>query len=262
MSTVQEMHGAAVETEDRPLIEKLAKLQDMYNQVSDALENDEAVMSFKQQILTVPQICQLRTLLPERLINPARIALENPGGCPPEKLASYLQTTARQGSREVQKFTQDWHSDEMRELWQTVNGVDLPQGGDAWTVDYLHLIKSLQDGEQRQNALDLKEKQYRAAVDENAAEVARNFKEKHPELKLHISDETKGLSIELEVAGMHLCVAHDTSSSVSSYHVSGKPDMPESSLLKDVLQTVGNRESKASLTELLVRRRLRSWSLD
>ena len=43
------------------------------------------------------QIGGLRALLPEKLINPARVALDNPGEHEPEKLATYLQTAAKAG---------------------------------------------------------------------------------------------------------------------------------------------------------------------
>lgn len=89
------------------------------------------------------QVFALRTLLPDTLVNPTRKILQASHQSAPEKLAAQLKDAAVCGSRDIQKFKKEYHSDEMRDLFQKVNTAEIPQGSDGWATDYITLTLSL-----------------------------------------------------------------------------------------------------------------------
>lgn len=199
-----------------------------------------------------PKIGGLRTLLPEKLINPARFALDNPGGYNPEKLATYMQTAAQAGSRDVERFKKDWHSDDVRELWLTVNANDFPQGGDAWAFDYGGLLQNAATTEQPSTMGNGASQEVQALGDAEIAKLVNDFRARHPELKIHVSDEAGLLPIDISVAQLGFRVEKGGSASVTEYSVSGDP-FTETTILRDeILQSLRDLNGNGGLTGLLV----------
>lgn len=199
------------------------------------------------------EIGGLRTLLPEKLINPTRFALENPGRYEPEKLAAYLQTAAHAGSRDVGRFKKDWHSDDMRELWQTVHANELPQGGDAWAFDYGGLLQQAPTNEKTSATRSSANQEFQPP--NNDAEIAKtvnDFRTRHPELKMHVSDEANLLPIDISIAQMEFRVERKQSAGGTEFTVTGKPSTEASPLRDDVLQSIRSMNHKADFTGLLV----------
>ncbi|KAJ9613993.1 hypothetical protein H2200_002129 [Cladophialophora chaetospira] len=218
-----------VEPEDRDIVEKLAKLQQMSLQIGG-----------------------LRSLLPEKLINPARVALDNPAQYEPEKLAIYLQTAARAGSRDVEQFKKQWHSDDVRELWQTVNANELPQGGDGWNIEYGGLLQHTDTREQATTTANEPSRDFPPPPSgSELVKLVDDFRARHPELKIHVSDQANPLPIDVQIGQLDFRV--EQSSDDTGYIVIGKPGTEASSLQHDIQQSISESEHRAKLTTLLVR---------
>ncbi|OAL36739.1 hypothetical protein AYO20_04071 [Fonsecaea nubica] len=237
--------SGAVDPEDRKIIEKLAKLQNMYTQVSSFAFCLTNLALASGPMLTSLKIGDLRTLLPEKLINPARVALDHPGDYEPAKLAAYLQTAAQAGSRDVERFKKDWHSDDVRELWQTVNANDLPQGGDAWAFDYASLLRDAAANEQTSNTEKDASHAFRPPSDAETTKMVNDFRARHPDVKIHVSSEASPLPIDISVSRFDFRVEKSEAADGTTYNVIDKSGTEASGvydLRADVVESI--RESK------------------
>ncbi|EXJ81623.1 hypothetical protein A1O1_07688 [Capronia coronata CBS 617.96] len=216
-----------VHPEDRQLVEKLAKLQNMYQQIGS-----------------------LRTLLPEKLINPTRFALDNPEGYDPEKLAAFLQDAAQTGSRDVSKFKRDWHSDTVREIWHNVNINELPQGRDAWIVDYELLSRKAGGKQDDTTSMNAAGDQVQPPAPADVAKIVSDFRTKHPELAVNVADEVNVLPIDITVAHLNFRIDQDPTAN-GQYAVRGHPDTEPSVLRDDIVKAIRAGESAPSLAGLL-----------
>jgi hypothetical protein len=201
----------------------------------------------------LPKIGNLRTLLPEKLINPTRFALDHPDSYDPEKLAAYLQTAARAGSLDVERFKKDWLSEDMQGIWQSINVGDFPQGLDAWATDYAA-------------TLDLETKQKSSSfamlsggahplelpTEAEIAQVVNEFRARHPELKTHVASESSPLPLDVSFGQLDFRVQQDESSGGSEFVVRGAPDTGSLALRKDIIEGIQQSEGKVSLAVLLV----------
>ncbi|KAL2433782.1 hypothetical protein ABEF95_010689 [Exophiala dermatitidis] len=218
-----------VHPEDRELVEKLAKLQNMYKQIAG-----------------------LRTLLPEKLINPTRFALENPHGYDPEKLAAFLQGAAQTGSQDVKKFKKDWHSDEVRGLLQTVNTNELPPGADAWAVDYEALLQnSVPKEASAKTPRDALPQQHLPPTQADIGKIIGDFQAKHPGLQVKVYQEGDVLSIDINVAQLDFRVTRDSSSANHRYVLSGHPGTVPSVLRDSIVEAIRSSNATMDLAVLL-----------
>ena len=204
-------------------------------------------------VLTSIKIGGLRSLLPEKLINPARVALDNPGEFKPERLATYLQTAAKSGSQDVEKFKQDWHSDDVRELWHTVNANDLPQGGDAWPLEYGGLLQDTAAQEQPSTTANEAARDFQPPSGPELVQLVDEFRARHPEMKIDVLDGANPLPIDIQVAQLDLRVEERRSAIGIEYIIIGKPGTESFSLRNDVLQSISESKDRARLATLLVR---------
>jgi hypothetical protein len=204
-------------------------------------------------MLTSSKIGGLRSLLPDKLINPARVALENPGGYEPEKLATYLETAAKAGSQDVGRFKKDWHSDDVRQLWHIVNANDLPQGGDAWPLDYGGLLQDAAINEQTSTTADDASREFQPPKESEIVKVVDDFRARHPELRIHVSDGADPLPIDIQVGKLEFRLEQRPSAGGTEYIVLGKPGAEASSLRHNVLQSISESQHGAGLATLLVR---------
>ncbi|KAK5203580.1 hypothetical protein LTR41_010713 [Exophiala xenobiotica] len=217
-----------IDPEDRQIVEKLAKLQRMYSQIGG-----------------------LRTLLPEKLINPTRFALENPDGYDPEKLATYLQDAAQAGSREVERFKKDWHSDDVRELWHAVNAGDVPQGGDAWTLDYDDLLFNNGDKHAISMVVNGFSHDSHPQTDAEIAKIVSDFRLGHPELKVSVLDVEHPLPVDVGLGQLEFRIERDRSASDVTFKVLGKPGTEAFALHDDILETIQKVGGTSNLVALL-----------
>ncbi|KIW14765.1 hypothetical protein PV08_07550 [Exophiala spinifera] len=218
----------AIEPEDREIMEKLAKLQNMYNQIGG-----------------------LRTLLPEKLINPTRFALENPHRYEPEKLAAYLQDAAQAGIRDVEKFKKDWHSDDVRELWQVVNTGDVPQGGDAWTLDYDTLI--LQNQGKNSTSLESRTLTHslNGQTDAEIAKIVSDFQVKHPDLKISPAHEANPLPLDIGIGQVEFRIEKSRDASTGTFKATYKPGTEPFALRDRILESIKKSDVRSNLMALL-----------
>ena len=204
-------------------------------------------------MLTFRKIGGLRSLLPEKLINPARFALDNPGNFEPEKLATFLQTAAKTGSKDVEKFKKDWHSDDVRELWQTVNTNDLPQGVDAWPLDYGVLVQDTATSERTSIHMKNASAEFQPRTGAETITAVNDFRARHPDLKMHVSDGPDPLPIDIQVAQLLIRIEQTPSTGGVEYNVTSTPGTPVSNLLRLILQTISESQKTAPLGTILVR---------
>jgi len=237
MASIQSTNTKSVHPEDRELVEKLANLQSMYQRIPE-----------------------LRRLLPERLVNPALAALENPSRVSPETLATYMHNTVIEGRRTVDAFNKEWHNQEMRELWQKANSADFPQGRDSWNVDYTVLSKvMIQSAGAAQPPGDSASKEHEGegeggSEDEDGKEVVRSFRERleHKNIQVEVLDEEQGYPLDVVVAQMAFRIGRDDSQQPSIYTVALKPNTTGSKLEQSILKIIEARDNTHSLVQLLV----------
>ena len=203
-------------------------------------------------LLTSVKIGGLRSLLPEKLINPARVALDNPGQYEPEKLATYLQTAAKAGSRDVETFKKDWHSDDVRALLHNVNAKGLPQGGDAWPLDYGGFLQDVATNDQTPTTPNGASHEFQPPTNAELVKAVDDFRARHPELDIHVSDGATLLPIDIQVAHFDLRVER-ASNGGTGYIVIDKPGRAASGLRHDILQSISESKERAHLATVLVR---------
>ena len=134
----------------------------------------------------------MRTLLPDKLIEPTRFARQ----APPEKVAIQLRDAAISGSNQIKDFKKAYHSEDMRALFQTASGADFPQGHDVWTIDYtksLPAIKAIPASTAPTLGITTEE--------QSVASITDKFRELHPNLKLEVT-ESDQLPLHVTVGSM------------------------------------------------------------
>jgi hypothetical protein len=191
------------------------------------------------------EIGGLRTLLPEKLINPTRFALDNPGGYEPEKLAAYLHAAAQTGSRDVERFKREWHSEDVRQLLSLVSTSELPQGTDAWVMDYSSLLHGDDPVEDQIAATNGIGQHSDPQTRENALEVINNFKNKHSSLGVEVLDEVKGLPVNITIYNLKFQVIE--SADGTGYKVIDRPNTESTPLRENILENINENSVLISL---------------
>lgn len=186
----------------------------------------------------------LRALLPDKLVNPTREILQASRQPPPQKLAAQLKDAAITGSRDIQKFKKEYHSDEMRDLFHKVNTAEIPQGSDVWATDYVALAKRLEGGD-RDKADSNVEPSVELISDSDAI---KHFRDEHSNVEITMLDEEAGLPLQITVSSMVFRVEK----SPLGYDVTLGNAEKESPLSKEVLKHVHRNHAKETLPGLLV----------
>jgi hypothetical protein len=179
--------------------------------------------------------------------------LSRPGVYQPELLATYLQSAAKAGSRDVERFKKDWHGEDVRELWQTVHANDLPQGGDAWPVDYGGLLQDVAANEESTIGGLHGNPLYQPPTEAEIAKVVHEFGVRHPELSIHVSDGATTLPIDIEVANVELRVGQRQAGGAVEFSVIGKPGTEASTLRQNILDSISESNDSTDLLRVLVR---------
>ncbi|KAL4965282.1 RNA polymerase II mediator complex subunit MED27 domain-containing protein [Aspergillus stella-maris] len=122
-------------------------------------------------------IHQLRTLLPDRILEPM-IPIVNPKAAQnginvaPQKLVEQLSQAARSGSNEVAEFKAMWRGKEMKSVWERIetltyeNAGQLLQSNGMWEYDYNEILEDLtkQDNARKEKEQKAKEEQERSQL--------------------------------------------------------------------------------------------------
>lgn len=187
----------------------------------------------------------MRTLLPDKLVNPTRAILQSSNGSPPAKLAAQLKDAAVTGSGDIQRFKKDYHSDEMRELFRKINTEEIPQGDDVWTTDYIalaHRLKS-EDGSEAQ-ALNEKP----GTDDLSDLDVIKQFCEKNPGVPMSMADEANGIPCDVTIDTMVFTVDKAT----SGYQIVLRDHDKQTNLAKNIADYIEKQHAGAKIRDVLV----------
>ncbi|ODM21549.1 hypothetical protein SI65_02393 [Aspergillus cristatus] len=242
-----ESTDANVWTTERQLVSSLAKLQKLESMIHD-----------------------LRTLLPERLLEPL-VPIVNPQvpasgskALPksPQMLYEQLSSTARAGVAEVQSFQDLWRSPELKEIWDHVdakiqegNGVLLQPSG-MWERDYGALLEGIEKEEDArgEEARRAQEDSERAQVDGDWRRVVEEFVGRGvPGVRVVGAKERDAVLVVLVKAGMAFEVQSLDGEEGLKWVVSSKvaPGKPVSKLEAAVVDCLNSRPRQWDLAFVL-----------
>ncbi|KAH8429993.1 RNA polymerase II mediator complex subunit MED27 domain-containing protein [Aspergillus melleus] len=221
---------------------------------------------------------QLRTLLPERLLDPltpnpnpkAQSAPKSPGA-----LLQQLSQCFQDGAAEVQAFQNMWRGPEMKAVWEHVdaqikeNGGILLQPTGVWEQDYDTILEELlkeqeKKNEQQRKAAEEQERSNIRSAEGGWRAVVDGFAQRNvPGVRLVPSKSEDSVIVALGKAGMVFdvhTVGGTEGNGVPEWQVTSKaaPGQPQTKLEKLITDCLNARPRQWDLAHLLVslRRRL------
>lgn len=219
-----------IHPEDRDLIEKLAKLQGVHGQLQ-----------------------QLRTLLPDQLLDASRMPIRSASGSrhgvAPGVLLAHLRKVAVEGNRTVEAFSKAWHSDEMQKLWEESKQASFPQGNDVWTVNYRQLAAQVKDADTAQAESTGEQPD---GSGDSAQKVVEKFREQHPTLSIQVLDEANGMALEVKIAGHRFHIARDAKDKQAVYEIRTSTKAEPTELEQGMIRCLQSRAQPDNLEYLLV----------
>ncbi|KAL2866903.1 RNA polymerase II mediator complex subunit MED27 domain-containing protein [Aspergillus lucknowensis] len=241
----------------------------------ELLESEMELVSALAKLQKLEEtIHQLRTLLPERLLEPLA-PIVNPKGSTgniapnsPQKLFQQLSQAARAGVGEVGEFQAMWRSQEMKAVWERIdtliheNAGQLLQSSGMWEQDYDTLLEDLtkQDiirKEQSHRAREELERSQLQSVEGGWKAIVENFVQKNvPGVRVVLTKNDSSFIVLLPKGGLSLRVH-----TIDAGQESGIPDWkvvskrtsaePPSTLENAVLDCLNSRPRKWDLNFLL-----------
>ncbi|KAL2838417.1 mediator complex subunit 27-domain-containing protein [Aspergillus pseudodeflectus] len=240
----------------------------------ELLESEmELVTSLAKLQKLEEMIHQLRTLLPERLLEPLA-PIVNPKASTgttvpnsPQKLFQQLSQAARAGVSEVSEFQSLWRSKDMKPVWDRIdtliyeNDGQLLQSSGMWEEDYGALLEELtkQDAVRKEQQQKVKEELERSQL--QSAEggwkaIVDSFAQKNiPGVRISTTKSESSFAILLAKAGMSFkvhAIKAAQESEIPEWQVSSKQIAePPSKLESAVLDCLNSRSRKWDLLYLL-----------
>ncbi|KAJ0422618.1 mediator complex subunit 27-domain-containing protein [Aspergillus carlsbadensis] len=240
----------------------------------ELLESEmELVTSLAKLQKLEEMIHQLRTLLPERLLEPlgpivnpkASVGTTVPNS--PQKLFQQLSQAARAGVGEVGEFQSLWRGKDMKPVWDRIdtliyeNAGQLLQSSGMWEEDYGALLEGLmkQDavrkGQQQEANEELERSQLQSAEGGWKAIVDSFAENNVPGVRISTTKSESSLAILLLKTGMAFkvhAVKAGRGSEIPDWQVSSKRTTePPSKLEIAVLDCLNSRSRKWDLLSLL-----------
>lgn len=185
MATAAEPTVTNAHHDDVEIVEQLAKLQQMHQQIHD-----------------------LRSLLPNALIGPAREAISQPRKAHPTQIAVSIINAAQKGKQDIQSFRQDWQAENTRQLFKDANAANTPQGGDTWQMDYRVLAKAAGGAA----PTDSQDQLIPFEAIEEAKAAFENFNKPERKIKLQASDPSSLFPIDVELNRTHFRILREEAS--------------------------------------------------
>jgi len=219
-TTTEHTADAVVHPEDAELIEQLAKLQQMHEQVHE-----------------------LRLLLPNALQSPQREAIANPSSSNTTEISRALLKAAHKGRSDIQYFKQDWQLEKTRQLFQEANAANTSQGSDTWQTDYRLLAKS---GNRTAVTQSRTEDSPFDSADE-AKSAFEDFTKPDHKIKLQASDPSKLFPIDAEVNRIRFRIERD-----EAFEVYRIEPITGGTLPPQVVDQFAQDSSRKNLGKLLV----------
>ncbi|KAL2810922.1 hypothetical protein BJX63DRAFT_422761 [Aspergillus granulosus] len=238
----------------------------------ELLESEmELVTSLAKLQKLEAMIHQLRTLLPERLLEPLapivnpKVSTGTSVPNSPQKLFQQLSQAARAGVSEVGEFQSMWRGQDMKSVWDRIdtlvheNAGQLLQSSGMWEEDYDALLEELtkQNNTRKEQQQKVKEELERSQL--QSAEggwkaIVDNFAQKNaPGVRIATTKSDSSFAIILPKAGMSFRV-HPVKTSqdaeIPEWQFSSSAE-PSSKLESAVLDCLNSRSRKWDLTFLL-----------
>lgn len=180
------------------------------------------------------------------------MALENPRGVSPEKMASNLKKAASDGSRDIQRFKKDFQSQEMKDLWQKTSNAEFPQGRDPWTVDYQALVRGA-GAETNNIKIDIGDKPATTETTPEDEEAAlKHFQDSSSTLKITRASQADLYPLSVTVDELSFYVTQQEHEGVKFLTIEPHPNSGNSDLTREITGLIVGRKNSSSLQELLV----------
>ncbi|PWY66826.1 hypothetical protein BO94DRAFT_330622 [Aspergillus sclerotioniger CBS 115572] len=219
-------------------------------------------------------IHRLRTLLPERLLEPLaplvnpKAAAGRPAPKSPQMLYEQLAQASRAGVSEVQEFQSMWRSPEMKAVWDRIdaqikeNGGRMLQPTGKWERDYDMILAELRkeeqiQNEQQQRANEELERSKIQATEGGWRAIAEGFTQKNvPGVRVVPSHNESSVTVVLVKAGMAFkvdAIAGQDGNGVPDWRVSARTQhgQPPSKLETAVVHCLNSRPRQWDLYYLL-----------
>ncbi|KPI40979.1 uncharacterized protein AB675_10633 [Cyphellophora attinorum] len=223
MASVQRLKMEDVHPDDVEVYEQLAKLQQMHGQVNN-----------------------LRSLLPGRLLGSTLLADRQS----PEKFAATLRDAATSGSTQITSFKRAYHSEEMHQLWRTVNNTEFPQGEDVWPIDYAGSLPDLKRAQITSGNQKSDQTSTGTETEGDIEAIISAAKARSPGVEITTSANT--LPLIVTVSAMKFTImATDSSDAKPRLVVSSVDDHTPSAYQNSILQFIQQQHQQASLSDLL-----------
>ena len=202
------------------------------------------------------KVSHLRTLLPNGLLSPLLETINDRAFSQqqqsPAALYTRLQKPAINGKRSIDAFKKAWHGDDIRSLWEIVKLEDNLQGHDSWKVDYRVLTRTL-----KVHANDTEE--VVVPVEGDTKDVVQQFKNHSGSVKIKVMDGEAGTPIQVKIAGMTFIVKREAGNPTGEYHVESRSGTRVTEMQQGIMHCMNRKESKKSLSQLLVRITSACW---
>jgi hypothetical protein len=168
----------------------------------------------------------------------------------PEKFAATLRDAATSGSTQITSFKRAYHSEEMHQLWRTVNKTEFPQGEDVWPIDY---AGSLPDMKRAQITSGNQKSDQTSTGIETEGDIEATIsaaKAQYPEIGITTSSNT--LPLIVTVSAMKFTItATDSSDAKPRLVVSSVDDHTPSATQQSILHFIQQQHQRTNLSDLL-----------
>lgn len=198
------------------------------------------------------QIYHLRTL-PQALVTPLSQtirdkSLQTPDSGLASSLYSKIEKVAVEGARDLDKFKQDWLSDESKALWKRTQTTSYPQGTSIWYTDYNLALKAYKDLHES------------PVPDENTAkpdtrdpkDIVEGFKQQHSSVPIKSLRADTTLPLEMTVAGMSFQINSLDVDGKERFVIEGSQSAKMTELQMSILKQLDRRRAKDNMAYLLV----------
>jgi hypothetical protein len=159
-------------------------------------------------------------------------------------MAAALRDSVISGKVQIKRFKDDYLSQDMRALWQTVNAAEFQQGEDTWSADYAALaVTAPATGTALSESATIGD-------DESIGSILQRFREAHPEPKLESPEKPDDLPLIISIGTVRLRITKATVEGRPRYHVDSEDPKPEPAV-QQIVSHINNGHTLIDLNVLL-----------
>lgn len=181
------------------------------------------------------------------------MALANPRGVSPQKMAADLRVAATDGSRDIQQFKKDFHSPEMRELWLNTSTADYSQGRDSWVVNYQELVKGLNAGPIAPNPKPNGDARSPNESAEDIERLVNQCKTANPSIQISFANQPNTLPIDIKLDDLSFQLTAYEEDNRRSFSVGPLSGAKASELENQIAAYINEHSASSGLETVLVR---------